>query len=106
MSTQTVFFPLRHCGAHVVALTLGRPVQVRASQQLARVVVQDQVLKDQGAYNLEVEDAKHITKVLRCTAGDALELVDGTGRLQEVRLAAVERSTGRKPASAQVRSRH
>lgn len=66
--------------------------------------MQDHVLKDQGAYSLEPEDAKHITKVLRCSAGDALELVDGTGRLQEVKVASVERATGRKPASAQVRA--
>lgn len=81
-----------------------RPVQVRASQQLARVVVPNQVLKEQGAYSLEADDTKHITKVLRCSTGDSLELVDGTGRLQEVRLAAVERATGRRPASAQVRT--
>lgn len=79
------------------------PVQVRALKQLARVVVPEQLLKDQGAYILDAEDTKHVTKVLRCRTGDSLELVDGSGRLQQVSLAAVQRSP-RQPPTASVRS--
>jgi 16S rRNA U1498 N3-methylase RsmE len=77
-------------------------IQVRASKQLARVVVPGQPLKDQGAYTLNAEDTKHVTKVLRCSTGDYLELVNGEGKLQQVSIAAVQ-SNGRRPASASVR---
>lgn len=77
-------------------------VQVRSLKQSARVVLPGEVLQDHGVYSLNAEETKHVTKVLRCSTGDSIELVTGSGQLQRCELATLQKATGRQPASASV----
>lgn len=68
-------------------------LQNRQQSQLPRFYVSEQPLRSHGVYQLDAEDSKHLIKVLRLGVGDAVELVDGTGRLQKAQISTVNKSS-------------
>jgi 16S rRNA U1498 N3-methylase RsmE len=66
-------------------------MQVRSKGKLARICLPEQPLHEGAAYTLRADDAKHVTRVLRHTVGDRLEIVDGSGHVQEVEVAAISK---------------